>query len=115
MKTQSYTATNLDGFVETEYGSLHWLFPLGNINDTSYPACSAEVGALAMGSVTYERMQRHAQTVIAETRFTRPYTQPSLVFSSRTLPSIPRANLHFVNGMVQHVHSATRVVTYVER
>jgi len=38
MKTQFYTAASLDGFIATEDDSLDWLFPLGDINDTSYPA-----------------------------------------------------------------------------
>ena len=111
MKTQFYTATSLDGFIATEDDSLDWLFPLGDINDTSYPAFIAEVGALAMGSATYEWMLRHAQTVAADTGSgsTWPYTQPTWVFSSRTLPSIPGANLQFVRGKVQPVHSAMRV------
>ena len=50
MKTQYYTATSLDGFIATEDDSLEWLFPLGDIADTSYPAFIAQVGALAMGS-----------------------------------------------------------------
>ena len=48
MKTQYYTASSLDGFIATEDDSLDWLFPLGDINETSYPAFIAEVGALAM-------------------------------------------------------------------
>jgi dihydrofolate reductase len=63
MKTQYYTAASLDGFIATEDDSLDWLFPLGDINDTGYPAFVAEVGALAMGSSTYEWMLRHAATV----------------------------------------------------
>lgn len=54
MTTQYYTATSLDGFIATEDDSLDWLFPLGDLNDTSYPDFIAEVGALAMGSATYE-------------------------------------------------------------
>jgi hypothetical protein len=53
VKTQYYTATSLDGFIATEDHSLEWLFPLGDINDSSYPEFIAEVGALAMGSGTY--------------------------------------------------------------
>ena len=60
MKTQYYTATSLDGFIATEDDSLEWLFPLGDLNDSSYPAFIAEVGALAMGSATYEWMLRNA-------------------------------------------------------
>lgn len=108
MKTQYYTATSLDGFIATEDDSLEWLFPLGDINDTSYPAFVAEVGALAMGSSTYEWMLRHAQTVAAETGSAWPYSQPTWVFSSRTLPSIPGADLRFARGDVRPVHAAMR-------
>lgn len=31
MKTQSYTATSLDGFIATEDDSLEWLFPLDEL------------------------------------------------------------------------------------
>lgn len=37
MKTQYFTATSLDGFIATEDNSLDWLFPLGDVNDASYP------------------------------------------------------------------------------
>jgi dihydrofolate reductase len=48
MKTQFYTASSLDGFIATEDDSLDWLFPLGDINEMSYSAFIAKVGALAM-------------------------------------------------------------------
>jgi dihydrofolate reductase len=110
MKTQYYTATSLDGFIATEDDSLEWLFPLGDINDSSYPAFIAEVGALAMGSSTYEWMLRNAQTVAAETGAAWPYTQPTWVFTTRELPAIPGADLHFVRGDVRPVHAAMREV-----
>lgn len=106
MKTQFYTATSLDGYIATEDDSLEWLFPLGDVNDTSYPAFIAEVGALAMGSSTYEWMLRHAQTVTAETGSPWPYAQPTWIFSSRQLPAISGAKLHFVRGDVRPVHAA---------
>ena len=105
---QYYTASSLDGFIATEEDSLDWLFPLGDVNETSYPAFIAEVGALAMGSATYEWMLRHGQTVTAETGSAWPYTQPTWVFSSRALPAIPGANLCFARGDVRPVHSAMR-------
>lgn len=40
MKTQYFTAASLDGFIATEDDSLDWLFPLGDVKDTSYPASS---------------------------------------------------------------------------
>lgn len=61
-----------------------------------------------MGSATYEWMLRHAQIVAAETGAAWPYTQPTWVFSTRTLPAIPGANLFFVQGDVRPVHSAMR-------
>ena len=108
MKTQYYTATSLDGFIATEEDSIDWLFPLGDLNDTSYPEFFAEVGALAMGSSTYEWMLRHAPTVASETGSAWPYTQPTWVFSSRLLPSIQGADLRFVSGDVRPVHEAMR-------
>jgi dihydrofolate reductase len=108
MKTQYYTASSLDGFIATEDDSLDWLFPLGDINETGYPAFIADVGALAMGSATYEWMLRHAQTVASETGSAWPYDQPTWVFSNRTLPAMPGADLHFVRGDVRPVHAAMR-------
>jgi hypothetical protein len=75
MKTQYFTASSLDGFIATEDDSLEWLFPLGDINDTSYPSFISQVGALAMGSSTYEWMLRHSQTVSAQMGTAWPYTQ----------------------------------------
>lgn len=105
MKTQYYTATSLDGFIATEDDSLDWLFPLGDVNDTSYPSFIAQVGALAMGSSTYEWMLRHADTVANETGSPWPYAQPTWVFSSRKLPGIEGADVRFAKGDVRPVHA----------
>ena len=105
MKTQYYTAASLDGFIATEDDSLEWLFPLGDINDTGYNAFFAGVGALAMGSSTYEWMLRH---VVGPGKPGWPYQQPCWVFSSRQLPAIEGANLHFAQGDVRPVHEAMR-------
>lgn len=108
MKTQYFTATSLDGFIATEDDSLEWLFPLGDLTDSSYPAFIAEVGALAMGSATYEWMLRNAEQVAAETGSTWPYTQPTWIFTHRTLPVIEGADLRFVEGDVRPVHDQLR-------
>lgn len=110
MKTQYYTATSLDGFIATEDNSLDWLFSLGDLNGSSYPEFIAEVGALAMGSSTYEWMIRNADRVTAETGSAWPYTQPVWVFTSRKLPVIEGADIHFVNGEVRQVHNEMRAV-----
>jgi dihydrofolate reductase len=108
MKTQYYTATSLDGFIATEDDSLDWLFTLGELGETSYPAFIAEVGALAMGSTTYEWMLRNADKVASSTGSSWPYTQPTWIFSSRTLPKVEGANLRFVSGDVRGVHAQMR-------
>lgn len=108
MKTQYFSATSLDGFLATEDDSLDWLFPLGDVNDSSYPGFIAEVGALAMGSATYEWMARNAEQVIAEVGAAWPYTQPAWVFTSRTLPVIEGADVRFVSGDVRAVYEEMR-------
>lgn len=105
MKTQYYTATSLDGFIATEDDSLEWLFPLGDVNETSYPAFIAEVGALAMGATTYEWLLRHADKVAAETGSAWPYAQPAWIFSHRALPAVAGADMRFVQGDVRPVHA----------
>ena len=100
MKTQYFTATSLDGFIATEDDSLEWLFPLGDINDTAYPAFFREVGALAMGSATYEWLLRH----VTDKGEPWPYELPVWVFSSRDLPGVPGADIRFVHGDVRPVH-----------
>ena len=106
MKTQYYTAASLDGFIATPDDSLEWLFPLGDIEVTSYPSFIREVGALAMGSTTYEWMLRHVVGPGAKRPEPWPYTQPAWVFSSRTLPSLSGVDIRFVRGDVRPVHEA---------
>lgn len=108
MKTQYYTATSLDGFIATEDDSLEWLFPLGDLNTSSYPAFIAEVGALAMGATTYEWMLRHADQVVAEVGSPWPYTQPAWIFTHRQLPLIEGADIRFVQGDVTSIHADMR-------
>src|SRR5215207_9615743 len=106
VKTQYYTASTLDGFIATLDDSLDWLFPLGDINETSYPSFIQQVGALAMGSVTYEWMLRHLVGADADRPQPWPYAQPTWVFTSRVLPSIADADIRFARGDVRPVHAA---------
>lgn len=106
MKTQYYTAASLDGFIATPDDSLDWLFPLGDIADTSYPAFFQQVGALAMGSATYEWMLRHIISPQATMPGPWPYHQPTWVFTTRQLPTIPGIDIRFVRGDVRPVHAA---------
>lgn len=108
MKTQYYTAASLDGFIATEDDSLDWLFPLGDINDTGYPAFIREVGALAMGARTYEWMLHHVIKPGTASSAPWPYAQPAWVFSSRALAPVAGADIRFVRGDVRPVHAEMR-------
>lgn len=103
MKTQYYVASSLDGFIATEADSLDWLFPLGSLEESSYADFIAQVGALAMGSSTYEWILHNAEAVMAETGSPWPYTQPTWVFSSRELAPVEGADIRFVRGQVADV------------
>ena len=105
MRTQYYTAASLDGFIATADDSLEWLFPLGDIETTSYPAFIRGVGALAMGAATYEWMRAHLLAPAAKNPQPWPYSQPTWVFSSRPRAPIPGVDLRFVKGDVRPVHA----------
>ncbi len=108
MKTQYYTAASLDGFIATEDDSLDWLFPLGDLDNSSFPEFISEVGALAMGSATYEWMLRNADKVAEEVGSPWPYAQPAWIFTSRKLPRIDGADVRFVSGDVRQVYAEMR-------
>ena len=105
MKTQYYTASSLDGYLATQDDSLDWLFPLGDLENSSYPEFYSHVGALAMGSSTYEWIVRNAERVSTETGSPWPYSLPTWVFTKRKLPHIEGADIRFVQGAVQSIHA----------
>ncbi len=103
-KTQYYTAASLDGFIADANNSLDWLFQFGNPDDSDYPEFIRSVGAVAMGSTTYEWVvTNHIRPGTPEQQ-PWPYTQPAWVFSSRDLPGIAGADIRFVRGDVRPVH-----------
>jgi dihydrofolate reductase len=105
MKTIYFTAATLDGFLADSNHSLEWLFqfqpPEG---EDDYKEFIKGVGALAMGSSTYEWLLRHE--VFKEGEPPKPwfYEQPTWVFSSRKLREVPGADIRFVSGDVRPVH-----------
>jgi dihydrofolate reductase len=104
MKTQYYTASSLDGFIADPRNSLDWLFQFGDSMTSDYPAFIREVGALAMGSTTYEWILAHDILLDPERPKPWPYAQPTWVFTSRELPRIAGADVRFVRGDVRPVH-----------
>ncbi|MBP2381131.1 dihydrofolate reductase family protein [Brachybacterium sacelli] len=84
-----YTATTLDGFIADENDSLDWLLsqPLGEGSLLDYDTFYAEVGALVMGSTTYEWVLRH-EGGSGEGGSAWPYDRPTFVFSHRDLQPV---------------------------
>jgi len=110
MKTIYYTATSLDGFIADPNHSLDWLFQFQGDPDPldGYPDFIRDVGAVAMGSSTYEWALRNHVFRDPERPQPWPYDQPTWVFSSRTLQSVPGADIRFVRGDVRPVHDEMR-------
>lgn len=107
-RTQYYTATSLDGFIATTDNSLDWLLSrqqdrTGRMN---YDEFIADVGALAMGSTTYEWILEHEFKGKDPADWNWPYEQPCWVFTRRDLPVVPTADIRFVQGDVAPVHNS---------
>lgn len=101
MATHYFTASSLDGFIATADHSLDWLLsktvdpdgPMG------YQAFVENIGALVMGSSTYEWVLRHEPGSWS-------YTQPTWVMTHRDLPVPEGADVRFAQGDVRAVHAA---------
>jgi dihydrofolate reductase len=107
-RTQYYTATTLDGFIADPNHSLDWLFQFGDQGTEDFPDFLREVGAVAMGSSTYEWVLRHVIDAGADHAQPWPYAQPAWVFTTRSLPPVPGADIRFVRGDVAPVHQVMR-------
>jgi dihydrofolate reductase len=105
-KTQYYTAATLDGFIADPNHSLDWLFQFGVQETEDFPEFLRNVGALAMGSSTYEWILKHLLDPGADHPQPWPYTQPAWVFTTRRLRHVPGADIRFVRGEVAPVHEA---------
>ena len=105
--TQYYTATTLDGFIADANHSLDWLFTQDQDREgiLNYAAFIAGVGALAMGSTTYEWILEHDPRGKDAAEWKWPYDIPGWVFTSRQLEVVPEAPIEFVSGEVVPVHA----------
>jgi dihydrofolate reductase len=106
-KTQYYTATTLDGFIADANHSLDWLFEVDREQggEHSFGAFFADVGAMAMGATTYEWVLEHDRLLEEPEKWRGYYGErPCWVFTHRTLPPIPGADIRFVEGNVAPVH-----------
>jgi dihydrofolate reductase len=104
--TQYYTATTLDGFIADPNNSLDWLFTRQREGDgpLNYDDFIAEVGAMAMGSTTYEWILDHEFAGKDPTEWKWPYDLPCWVFTHRELQAVPGAPIEPTSADVADVH-----------
>jgi dihydrofolate reductase len=108
VKTQYYTATSVDGYLADEDGSLDWLLQFGGVEEIEgvnddHARFVDRVGALAMGSTTYEWIVEHEDLLEHPEEWA--YEVPAWVFSTRELPAVEGADVRFVEGDVASVHA----------
>jgi len=105
-KTQYYTATSIDGFIADADNSLEWLFEAASngIADDRFGRFFADVGAMAMGSTTYEWLFDHEFADKDPAEWKWPYDIPCWVFTHRQLPVVPDSRVEFTSADIATVH-----------
>ncbi|MFN0156412.1 MAG: dihydrofolate reductase family protein, partial [Gaiella sp.] len=98
--------TTLDGFIADSNHSLDWLFTRDQDREgpLNYNEFIAGVGALAMGSSTYDWILGHESAGKEPAEWKWPYDVPCWVFTNRELRVVPGARVEFVSGDVAGVH-----------
>ena len=96
--TTYYTAASLDGYIADEQHSLEWLLrqDLDAAGPLNYEDFFARIGAVVMGSSTYEWILRHEHG-------TWPYQLPAWVLTTRDLPQAD-GDIRFGRGDIRAVH-----------
>jgi dihydrofolate reductase len=104
--TQYYTATSLDGFIADPDNSLDWLFTRksGEDGPFKYREFIAEIGAVAMGSTTYEWILNYEFANKDPAEWKWPYDVPCWVFTHRQLPVVPDSGVEFTSADIRTVH-----------
>ena len=106
--TQYYTATSLDGFIADPDNSLDWLFTRKREDDgpLNYAEFIADVGAMAMGSTTYEWILDHEFADKDPAEWKWPYDIRCWVFTHRQLPVVSDSAIEFTSADIATVHGA---------
>jgi dihydrofolate reductase len=96
-----YAATTLDGFIADPDDSLAWLLrqPQEPGGPFGYEDFIAGIGAVVMGSTTYEWLLAHPE----ENGGGWPYPMPAWVLTTRTLPAVD-GDVRFAQGDVRPVY-----------
>lgn len=103
------TATTLDGFLADDEHSLSWLFAVPGADgaESDFASFLEGVGALVMGSSTYEWLLRHEGLQEHPEKWFYPDIA-SFVFTSRELPAVDGADIRFRGGEVGELWSELR-------
>ena len=103
------TAYTIDGFIADEHDGLDWLFavPGAAEAESGFAAFLDGVGAIVMGSTTYRWILEHDDLLEHPERWTASYgDRPAVVLSSRSLPSVPGADVRIVAASVTELWPA---------
>lgn len=103
MKTIYFAAASLDGYIADKDDSLDWLFKNGPTDIRFIDEFVETVGAIAMGSTTYQWLLDHSKDAW-------PYKVPILVFTHRSFPIPNGADIRFVKGNIAHHHEELRTL-----
>ncbi|MDV3223051.1 dihydrofolate reductase family protein [Intrasporangium sp.] len=97
-RTIYYVASSIDGFIATPEHSLDWLLTreMDDQGPMGYRPFIEKVGAIAMGSATYEWIRSNLPSW--------DYTVPTWVFTRRDLEGVEGADVRFTHDDVEHVH-----------
>jgi dihydrofolate reductase len=105
-RTQYYTATTLDGFIADPDDSLDWLFTRNQDREgpLNHDEFISDVGALAMGSTTYQWILDHEPKDKDAAEQKWPYDVPCWVFTHRDLRVVPGAQIELTSEDIATVH-----------
>jgi dihydrofolate reductase len=103
------TATTIDGWIADDHNSLAWLFAVPGSGDAEKEIATPDATAQVMGSTTYEWLLDESEMLAHPEKWTEFFgTTPVFVFTSRTLPVPPGADVRFVNSSVADALPAIR-------
>lgn len=96
------TASTLDGFLADDADSLDWLLNVpGAESAGAFASFLDSVGALVMGSTTFDWVYRHERLDEHPERWHDAYAdRPAFVFSSRQVAPVAGADIRHVRGIV---------------
>ncbi len=96
-----YTATTLNGYLADDQDSLSWLFSVPGADDAEGDITTflGGIGALVMGSTTYEWVLEHENLTEHPDKWAYGRT-PTFVMTTRSLPSVSGADVRLRAGAV---------------